>query len=111
YVGEILDELHNEKQTHRFVNPDSIQIVDGQATLTGAALSHPPSLGGTLAGKPAYTAPETWAGNVGPASDQYSLACTYAEMRFGRAPFTGSGLMEYMLAHRDRKPELSSLPA
>jgi hypothetical protein len=56
-------------------------------------------------------APEAWLGTMNRHSDQYSLALCYAELRTGRWPFPGRGMVEAMLAHLDRAPDLSPLPA
>jgi tetratricopeptide (TPR) repeat protein len=56
----------------------------------------------SFAGTPAYMAPEIWGGAGGPASDQYSLAVTYAELRQGKVPIPPRRTMhDLMLAHLD----------
>src|SRR5262249_4473105 len=63
----------------------------------------------TQIGTPAYMAPEVWNGQVGPHSDQYSLAVMYAELRTGRFPFTHECLPALMYAHLHKEPELAPL--
>jgi serine/threonine protein kinase len=43
-------------------------------------------------GDPNYLAPEVFAGRLCPASDQFSLACTYAAARLHRPAFPGGVL-------------------
>jgi formylglycine-generating enzyme required for sulfatase activity len=45
-------------------------------------------------------APEIWDHRVCPASDQYGLAVTYAELRMGQPLFKGTNLSEVELNHR-----------
>ncbi len=61
-------------------------------------------------GTPAYMAPEVWRGKANERSDQYSLAMSYAELRLDRRVFTGQDMMEIMLDHTERQPDLASLP-
>ena len=48
----------------------------------------------SLAGTPAYMAPEVWGGEGGPASDLYSLAVVYTELRQGRVPLKPRPFLE-----------------
>src|SRR5262249_35438627 len=43
-------------------------------------------------------------------SDQYSLAATYAELRLNRRIFDGNDMMQMMLQHVERTPNLEPLP-
>ena len=51
--------------------------------------------------------PEVWRGRACPASDQYSLALTYAELRLDRRVFTSRELPELMLAQMQHTPDLT----
>jgi eukaryotic-like serine/threonine-protein kinase len=62
------------------------------------------------AGTPLYIAPEVFRNRNVSQSDQYSLAVTYAEMRFGRRPFSGNDLLSVMLEHLEGTPDLAKLP-
>jgi serine/threonine protein kinase len=92
YVAEAaegLDFLHEQHITHRDVKPDNILILHGHAKVADFGLArqqaqHIESM--SLAGTPAYMAPEVWGGEGGPASDLYSLAFLYTELRQGRGP-------------------------
>ena len=63
----------------------------------------------SLAGTPAYMAPEIWAGEGGPASDLYSLAYAYTELRQGRAPLKPRPFTEMMKAHQNSEFEFTAL--
>jgi serine/threonine protein kinase len=57
----------------------------------------------SIAGTPAYMAPEQWKGKPETASDVYSLGCVLYELVTGDAPFDGS-LPQLMLAHLEQRP-------
>src|SRR5579884_1349577 len=56
-----------------------------------------------------YAAPEVFAGQPSRASDQYSLAVSWCQLRGGRVPFEG-GPLQLLYAHSRTRPDLSMLP-
>jgi eukaryotic-like serine/threonine-protein kinase len=108
YIAEVARDLDARGQPHGNVKPDTIRLAAGHARLDDDAATGPPPdpESGTIAGTPAYMAPEVWEGKQTARSDQYALACTYAELRTGRPPFPGSGLAEVMRAHLESPPDL-----
>jgi hypothetical protein len=54
-------------------------------------------------------APEAWRGKPVHASDQYSLACTWVELRLGRRPFSGDNA-EVVIRALTATPDLQGLP-
>ncbi len=104
-AAEGLDYLHDQKITHRDVKPDNILILRGHAKVADFGLARMQdqimSQMSVFAGTPAYMAPEVWGGEGGPASDQYSLAATYVELRQGKSALKLGPLPEMMIAHLD----------
>ena len=104
-AAEGLDFLHAKHVVHRDVKPDNILILNGHSKVADFGLAwHQEKVLApmkTFAGTPAYMAPEIWGKEGGPASDQYSLAVAYAELRQGHPPLQGQQLQEMMFAHFD----------
>ncbi len=116
-IGEAataLDFLHAKNLLHRDIKPANILLVNDFAKLADFGLArtqNPTATAGTFAGTPAYMAPEAWAGRFGPASDQYSLALSYAELRFGKRLIDGDDFVAVMTQHLEHIPEMPGLPA
>ena len=97
---------------HRDIKPQNIFLCGGSVRLADFGLakilecqkaSHTGSM------TPSYVAPEVLQGFVTRASDQYSLAVTYCEMRSGRLPYTG-GANQVIFGHLHKAPDLEGLP-
>jgi hypothetical protein len=112
-ASEALDYLHKKGVLHRDIKPDNLLVVEGHMRLADFGLARSQtqlmvSVSGS--GTPAYMAPEMWRGHAGPASDLYSLAYSYAELRLGRRPFTSSDYAAVMFDHLEHTPDLGNLP-
>jgi formylglycine-generating enzyme required for sulfatase activity len=110
-----LDFLHGHEVMHRDVKPDNLLLLQHFVKLADMGLARrvegERQITATACGSLAYMAPEVWSGRAAPASDQYSLAVTYLELRVGRLPFETHNMGELMLAHLEGTPDLGSLPA
>jgi serine/threonine protein kinase len=109
-----LDFLHSQDVLHRDIKPENILLVAGYVKVGDFGLAHilpGEQVSVTGGGTPRYMAPEAWQRDkANRRSDQYSLALTYAELRLGRPPFRGETMLEVMLDHLERAPDLSALP-
>jgi hypothetical protein len=110
-AAEVLDFLHARSVVHRDVKPDNILRLNGHAKVADFGLARLQEgaidLMRTFAGTPIYMAPEVWGQEVGPASDQYSLAATYVELRQGKPVVRGRVIEDVMIAHRDGSHDLA----
>ena len=111
-VAGALDHAHVRGILHRDIKPENILLSGGHALVAdfgiARALAGDTSTrltdAGLALGTPAYMSPEqAFDQQVGPASDQYSLACVLFEMMTGTVPFAAA-TGQAMLARRLREP-------
>jgi pSer/pThr/pTyr-binding forkhead associated (FHA) protein len=110
-----LDHLHAHGLAHGCPKPADILLVRGRGAVADWDLAHPVGrVGGAEAlarhGDPGYLAPEVWTGTTSGSSDQYALACGYAELRGGQRVFPVWERRDWALSHRTAVPNLSRLP-
>ena len=114
-VAEALEFAHQKGLVHRDVKPQNILISEKDgAVLSDFGLVKAMQAGGlstvsgAILGTPQYIPPEVWMGEpVGPAGDQYALACVFVEMLTGKALFNAPTPPAVMKRHFDPP----SLPA
>src|SRR5579884_231073 len=108
-AASALQHAHDHQIIHQDVKPSNFLIRnrqdnEGRPDLLLADFgiakfaSATSSMSHTSRGTPTYMAPEQWAGNPQPASDQYGLAVMAYELLTGRAPFKG-GSEQMMYQH------------
>ncbi len=113
-VARAIHEAHRHGVLHRDLKPSNILLDDdGQPHVTDFGLAKqlddPASLtrSGAVLGTPAYMAPEQAAGargEVGPASDVYSLGAVLYHMLTGRPPFQAASAVDTVLLVLEQDP-------
>jgi serine/threonine-protein kinase len=113
-IAGALAALHEAGVIHCDVKPENVLVLRDRMWGTlpqikvidfgvSRAVDEPAADEPSVAGTPAYMAPEQWRGEPVPASDVYSLGCVLYELLTGDTPFDGS-LPQLMLAHVERRP-------
>ncbi|MFI6080861.1 bifunctional serine/threonine-protein kinase/ABC transporter substrate-binding protein [Streptomyces sp. NPDC051217] len=117
-LAEALTAVHDAGLVHRDVKPGNVllaldgpRLIDfGIAYAGGAtALTAPDAVVGT----PGFLAPEqaqARAGEVGPASDVFSLGCVLAYAASGRRPFGGGNAAGVLFRTVHEEPDLTEVP-
>jgi serine/threonine-protein kinase len=108
-VANALAALHAAGFVHCDIKPENVVLLADRAHVkvidfgVSRCVDEPPADDASIAGTPAYMAPEQWRGRPLPASDVYALGCVLFELLTGEAPFDGS-LPKLMWAHLEQRP-------
>jgi serine/threonine protein kinase len=117
-AAEVLDLMHGQYHLqHLDVKPQNLFVVSRHVKVADFGLVHSLAAGGKTSSippgavTPLYAAPETFAGQISPHSDQYSLAIVYQELLTGTLPFPGKNPRQLLLQHTQCEPDLAALSA
>jgi TolB-like protein/Flp pilus assembly protein TadD len=119
-VADALAYAHDHGIIHRDVKPENILLEGGHPVVVdfgvARAISEAPGEHltdeGATVGTPSYMSPEQATGDsdIGPATDQYALACVLYEMLAGQPPFVGASNRAILARHVvDRVPPLATV--
>jgi len=115
-VGQALDHAHKQGMVHRDIKPGNVMFrKDGAVVLTDFGMSKILNAAsditatGTVAGTPAYMAPEQWTDDKpDQRSDLYSLGIVLYQLVTGELPFTDETVGRLMFKHISEPPPLPS---
>jgi serine/threonine protein kinase len=111
-IASALAALHRVGVIHCDVKPENVLVLNARGASPKIKVidfgvsrfcDEPPPEEVSIAGTPAYMAPEQWRGRPELASDVYALGCLLYELATGETPFDGS-LPQLMLAHFEQRP-------
>jgi serine/threonine-protein kinase len=116
-VAAGLQHAHDRGTIHRDIKPENIVLVEGRAAIADFGLarlindagSSRLTDSGLIVGTPTYLSPEQAAAQreIGPAADQYALACVLFELLTGEPPFLASTPAAVSMRHlNDPAPPL-----
>ncbi len=113
-LAETVQYAHSRGILHRDLKPSNVLVdASGRPRVTDFGLARPlagdsgGSLGGAVAGTPAYMAPEQAGGEqrrLGPATDVYALGAILYELLTGHPPFRGATQMETVRMVLEKEP-------
>jgi serine/threonine protein kinase len=114
-AAEALDHMNDKHNLqHLDIKPRNLFLISDRVKVADFGLVkhlERPGNSGLLGGvTPLYAPPETFAGKISEASDQYSLAIVYQELLTGQRPFTGKNARQLAQQHLQEEPELRTLP-
>lgn len=113
-AAKAIDYLNSAQHNiqHCDIKPQNILIVGGAAQVCdfGLARALQDNRATKVAVSYAYAAPESFQSKPSHATDQYSLAITYVELRTGALPFDDESIMGVMNAHINGTLNLARLP-